>query len=398
MIKALTAHTGEIDNTEAALAEIMEQLDLKNNLLKNSIGLITCYSEFIDTGIVKALTSALPFETVGTTTLGNLVPGSLDTLSLTIMVLTSDDVSFSVGLTDSITSDSPEDEALCAAAYEKAAAKLPDFPEKKPLLILSFAPLLMNVSGDFYVTAFDRVSGGIPSFGPVAVDHTSDYHTAQILCNGESYADRCAFVLLSGEVVPHFFIASISSDKFFQDKGLVTDAQGCLLKTVNDVPVVDYLKSLGLPQNEDGTLSAINIFPFVVDYNDGTRPVVRAIFALTPEGCVVCGGNIPTGTTLYVSAFDSAEVLSTTEEALRQALAQRKFDCMILYSCVGRYFAMDYNPLGEMESVQKLIPEGLPYQFTYSGGELCPVHAQGTQSLTNRNHNDSLIICALSSK
>ena len=166
MLKALTAYTDEIDDVEAAVSKILEQVR-EEDLLGNSVGLLTCNSDFIESGVVKALCSALPFEVVGSTTLGNSVPGTAGTMLLTLLVLTGDDVSFAVGLTEAFSS---EDANLLHTAYQVARAKM----ERPHSLMLSFAPLLVNAGGDFYVNTFSAVSGGVLDFGMLSVGHTLD--------------------------------------------------------------------------------------------------------------------------------------------------------------------------------------------------------------------------------
>jgi hypothetical protein len=390
MIKAFTAFTAEIDDTEAAVGEIMDQLDQCGGLLKNSVGLLACYSEFIDSDVIKELCEALPFEVIGTTTLCNAVQGATGRMLLTMIVLSSDDAEFSVGLTDTLTT---ADETPLREAYEKAASKL----ASKPALMVSFAPLLVNASGDFYADAFTKISGGVPNFGMLAVDHNTDYHDSQVICAGEAYRDRYAFLLVSG-VTPRFFIASISSEKIFMDKGVVTAASRNQVQTINNRPVIEYLQSLGLKKNDEGTITGVNSFPFVVDYNDDTTPVVRVIFAITEEGYAVCGGDIPNGATLSVGHIDTDEVLSTTTNVISEAIASGKPDCILMFSCAGRYFALGFQPLSEMEHIQKILGEtAIPYHIAYSGGELCPVYSRNKEVLdiTNRNHNDTFIMCLL---
>jgi hypothetical protein len=390
MLKALTAYTGEIDDVKVAVSEILQQLNEKE-LLANSVGFLTCYSDFIESGVVKALCDVLPFEVVGSTTLGNSVPGSTGMMLLTLMVLTSDDVSFAVGLTGAFSSENKE---LLSAEYQAARAKI----ERQPSLMLSFAPLLVNAGGDFYANAFSEISGGIPNFGMISVDHNIDYHESQVICNGGAYHDRYAFVLLAGNINPQFFTGSISSEKIFREQGVVTASNGNQLQTINDRPAVDYLKQIGLTSDEKGTIIGINTFPFIVDYNDGTMPIVRAIFAQTPEGYAVCGGDIPVGSTLSVGFMDGEEVITTTSESLSSALALQNASCILMFSCVGRYFSLGYDPMREIERVRELMEEtGIPYQFAYSGTELCPVYERkrNNDSATNRSHNDTIVICVL---
>lgn len=390
MIKAFTAYTDEVDDIESAVAQIQEQLAVKENLLAHSVGIVSCYSDFVTSGVLQAICDALPFDIVGTTTLGSTADGTEDEILLTLMVLTSDDVAFATGLSAPIDAENVD---ILREAYAKAAGTLTE----KPALMLSFAPLLMNVGGDFFVHALDEITGGVPNFGTIAVDHHQDYHEATVLYNGQAYRDRYAFILLCGSVQPKFYVASISSEKVFQEKGVVTASQGNQLQTVNNMPVADFLVSLGLQKNEDGSITGVNSFPFVMDLNDGTMPIVRVMFALTPEGYAVCGGDVPVGATLSVGSIDAAEVVSTTEQRLKEALAADSHQCLLIYSCVGRYFAMGYNPTGEIESIQALLQgSGLPYHFAYSGCEICPVsRGNGAPATMNRSHNDTCVICAL---
>jgi hypothetical protein len=394
MLKMLTACTNEIDDVETAVSEIQEQLD-KDGLLPNSVGLLTCYADFIESGTVKALCDALPFEVAGTTTIGNAVPGRSGTMLLTLMVLTSDDVSFAVGLSDPFSS---EDEEALRKGYRSALAKIGGEPSLKPSLMLSFAPLLLNVGGDFYVRTFSEVSGGVPNFGMLSVDHNNDYHDAQVICNGAAYRDRYALVLLAGNVHPKFFTSSISAEKISQEKGLVTASIGSQLQTVNGKPVADYLCDIGYTRDDKGMIIGINTFPLIVDYNDGTTPVVRAVFAQTPEGYAVCGGDIPVGSTLSIGSIDAEEVVLTTAETLFSSLTAPDIHGILMCSCVGRYFTLGYEPAVEMDKVQEIMQgTEIPYQFAYSGGELCPVHEKGRRggATTNRNHSNTFIVCVL---
>ncbi|MDR1616579.1 MAG: FIST C-terminal domain-containing protein [Syntrophomonadaceae bacterium] len=388
MIKALTAFTDEIDDVETAVEDILGQIKAEENLLGSSIGIITCYTDYIESGALAAICEALPFPTVGITTLGNAVSGSSGKMLLTLLLLTSNDVEFSVGLTDAIVE---ETETPLRDSYQEAAARLAG----KPVFMFSFVPLLMNVSGDFFVNAFDKISEGIPNFGALAVDHNEDYHASSVICDGEAYLNRCAFVLISGKVEPRFYIASISNEKVFREKAVVTSVRGNQLQTVNDVPVIDYLQTLGLKKTADGSIIGINSFPFIVDYNDGGAPVVRATFALTPEGYAVCGGNIPLGAVLGVGSIDADEVISTTSEVLQKAVDSKQYDCVLMFSCVGRYFSLGYNPDSEIAKVQEIMEKAnVAYQFTYSGGELCPVNDKRGQMIANRSHNDTFVLCA----
>jgi hypothetical protein len=370
----------------------MKQLDADNNLLSHSIGLLGCYADFIDSGVAAALQNALPFEFVGTTTLGTISSEADPLIGLTLMVLTSADVSLVTGLTDPITD---ENEDVIMRGYTDTMAK--SGTTDKPALMFSYVPLLLNAGGDFFVNTISKVSGGVPNFGTIVSDDTIDYRDSHVILNGKAYRDRLAFVLVFGDVKPKFALASISQEKVFREKGVVTASKGNQLQMINDVSVEDYLLSLGLSKDEDGAIVGVNAYPFIVDYNDGSTPVVRIMFAITPEGYAVCGGDVPVGATLSVGSIDGDEVVKATGTKLKEILEIGKPNALIIFSCIGRYFSLGYDSEREADEVKRLLAgTGIPYTLTYSGGEICPTQTTGnTDTTTNRFHNDTLAVCIL---
>jgi hypothetical protein len=389
----LTACTGEIDDAASAVSEILGQLDIEGNLLKNSAGILTCYAEFIESGVVAELCRALPFEIVGSTTIASAVPGARGNMLLTLVVLTSDDVSFSVGLSGPLSSSG--DESPLKEGYDAAVAKA----GRPPSLMLSFAPLIMDVSCDFLVEALTRISGGVPNFGMVSVDHNRDYGESQVVFCGQAYADRYALLLVAGDISPNFYTSSISVERVFREKCQVTASKGNLIQMVDGMPVSDYLrKTIGLEVGDDGMIVGINTFSFIMDYNDGTKAVVRSVFAQTPEGYAVCGGDIPEGVTMSVGSIDADGVLSSAEELISSVVEREPNpSCLLMFSCVGRYFYLGYDDMAEMEKVGRFVEgTGIPYMLAYTGGEICPVYTKEADgAVANRSHNVTLVICAL---
>jgi hypothetical protein len=239
------------------------------------------------------LQEALPFDLIGQTTLAATAPGSAILENLTILVLSSDDMEFVATLSEPING---EDKTLLRATYDQAAAK----HDERPALILSFVPLLLNVGGDFFVNTLNEASGGAPLFGSLAVDNTSDYHESRVIYRGVAYPSSLALILLYGDYKPRFVLATISRDTILGGSGIVSKSRGNQVLEIDGGPALKFLLSRGLAADENGEITDLNFFPYVVDYNDGTDPVIRVIFATTPEGDVVCLGDIPEGASLSV--------------------------------------------------------------------------------------------------
>jgi hypothetical protein len=381
MIYAQAATTDNIDDVDAAVSDILDGLKL-NELKRNTVGIISCYAEFIHSGALQAIAAALPFQTVGITTLSSANSSGGGDMALNITVLTSNDVLMQAGLSEPVLSD---DGAVLTATYKNALSKLPG----KPSLMFSYVPLLMNLAGDWFSEVFNTASGGVPNFGVVTVDHKEDYSESAVLFNGKAYNDRCAIVLLYGEVKCHFGIATLSPEKIMLDKGIITASKDCQLQTVNDLPAKYYLESIGVQE------SGLNSFPFVLDFNDGSEPAIRGIFALTPENAVVCGGHMPVGSTLSIGAVDAEDIFKTTEETATLTAKTTDAAVILCYSCIGRYLYLGLDTSKETDVVASIMSTaGLPFMFTYGGGEICPVYLPDG-SMVNRAHNITCVFCAI---
>jgi len=382
MIKSFFATTREIDDPQAAAAEITEALNLEKNSMKNSLGIITCFSEFDDTGALKAICDALPFDCIGATTNLCSAAGEIDQVLLAITVLTSDDCSFKAILL-------PINEDFDTSIGADLTTIMSQSDEK-PAVILSYFPLINTVSGDMILAAIEKVTGDIPIFGTMAIDHNPDYSSAKTIYNGEAFREATVLGLIFGDVECTFEVASLDEGKIRKQKAIITESSGNVLISVNDKTAIDYLLEIGITKNDLET--GLGILPLVIDNKDGTKPVARAVFALTPDGHAVCGGAMPVGATLALGRIIIDDVISTTEKALGPLAAE---DGVILsYSCMARYLALGADGTVEAEKVREMIGGG-QYLFAISSGEVCPL-PNDKGKLINFFHNYTNVFCRLS--
>lgn len=385
MISMLTAHTAEVDDAELAVAEILGQLDLANGLRRHSVGILNCYPDFLESGVLTALCERLPFDVVGVTTLGTATKDAADLLLLTLCVLTSDDVSFAAVCSEPLVEDHRE---KIQTAYDNAAAALPG----PPSLVLAYVPMMAHVGGENIAFRIDAAAKGVPVFGTVACDNNFDSRNAHTIYNGTHHKDRLAMVLLAGPVRPRFFLGSLPLNNVQKHQAVITSSEGNILREVNNLPVAEYLRTMGLVPND--ILESSKSMPIVVDYRDGTPPAIRGFYTFTPEGCAICGGEMPENATFALSTMDSADVLRSTGELMDAILRFPGNGGMLLFSCLVRSFALDADPLAEMAVVSERTGGIFPYQLCYAGGEICPVYDK-EGGLANRFHNFSFIGCML---
>ena len=383
MIKSYTATTREIDDPQAAVAEILAMLAPDNNLLKNSLGIISCFSEFEDTGVLKAICDALPFECIGATSCLCSAGQEIDEILFAITVLTSDDCDFK-SLAIPITEQYEQN------ISSSLTALLGHSPEK-PALFFSYFPLMNTVSGDLILSALDEATGSIPLFGMTTVDHTADYSSAKTIYNGNGYSEMAVLCAVFGVPKVEFGVASIDDSNIRKQKAIITESNGNTLIGVNGKLAIEYLEEIGYTREE--VCTGLGVVPLVIDYMDGPKSVVRAVFTYTPEGHVVCGGKMPVNSTLGLAKhMEKSDVLETAGVNMR-ALSE-KGSTILSYSCVARYLVLGMDNTAEAETLIENAG-GANHMFSYSGGEICPMPGANGK-LKNVFHNYTIVFCRLS--
>jgi hypothetical protein len=386
MVNMLNAITAQIDDPEAAAAEILEQLDIGRNLRTNSVGLVACNYEFIDSGALKALSKALPFDIAGVTTLGNAARGLCGSDYLSISVLTADDVRFSCAVTGRITEENLVEEmkGIFRRAGESLGAS-PDF-------ILTYVPTIGSLGAAPFFNEIKRLSGDTPVFGSFACDQTLKSRESKVIYNGEEYRESLALVFMEGNVHPRFFVTPIPERDIQQQHAVITESEGVILKRVNNMPVMDYLSTLGLTR--DGGIEVKAAVPIIINYRDGSRPVAMGIYDVTPEGYVRCVGEVPVNSALAIGVLDYENIMETAESTVSRFLDCRDINGILMYPCLTRNMMLGLNGTDEMEKIISLLGDAAPYQICYAGGEICPTEGADGK-LVNRVHNFTFVACIL---
>ncbi|MDR3145122.1 MAG: FIST C-terminal domain-containing protein [Treponema sp.] len=380
MIKMLTAHTFEIDDTDAACREIQEQLQSQGGFLKNTVGLLFCYIDFIKSGTAEAVCKALPFDTLGGTTLGVATPAGMGDLILTLTVLTSDDVSFHTGLSEPLGEDEGE---RITRVYRELALQGP------PSLIFIISPSLYNLAGDTVVGILDRESGGVPVFGTGALDVDTKIRTPKTLYRGTAYADRMPILLFSGNLRPRFFVDSVWRHNIYSHKAMVTAAEGNRLISVNNIPAADYMRKIGLIT--EARLDLLFVFPLAIDSRGSRQQKLFIIYTINDDGSLTCSANTPAGSNIYIGSPGSDEVINNARNITGGA-KNVGGEAALIFSCFSRGVILT-NSRDEMEAIREDLKDSpLPYVFIYSGGEICPSYDEQGATV-NQYHNYSIVSC-----
>jgi hypothetical protein len=375
-----TACTEEMDDPELAVMEIVSKLALKTRLMRNAVGIIACDYEFIETGVVQALSRALPFEVAGCTTLSSAAQGISGAEILCISVLTSDDVRFAAALSPPLNMD--DIDIPVRRTFEEARGALGQAPD----FMLAYLPFIPDRSGSLILRALDAASGGVPVFGGLSCAQVPNFTEGWAIHNEASRNGAAALVLMAGNVRPRFFVNSIPESALPEERGVITDAEGFIIKKINNVTFAEYIKKIGLREMLSQAI------PLVV--NSGSGSIALGVQSITKEGYAVCSMEPPENAHVALGQVERRRLLEAAEEATKTLLEVTDGQGILIHLCLARSLLFGTNTQAEMRLVMEMIGDTRPCQISYSAGELCPVLDE-RHAARNRLHNYAYIACVL---
>ena len=383
MLQVQTAFSTEIDDLDALVEDILSQLDL-SALLKNSAGILTCHSDFIDIGLLEALHERLPFDFIGMTTAASATIQGYDRYSMALTVLTSDDVTFVATTTKPLDKDHYIESIR--STYSEAHRDLPG----NPALVIAFFPYLKYLSGADLNRALDVVCDGVPFWGPMATGIQLSHDQCRTIHNNSIDNASLAMLLVHGPIDPEFAVVSIPEYNTRDIRGTITEADGCTLRKINNMPAKDYLHNLGITLLAD----QVTTLPLMVYYPGTSEPVTLGIFNINEDGSFLCGGEMIVGSGVAVGTITPKGILDSAEELIRQIRQTGRRSGTLIMPCVTRYVILAPDQNAEMCSISdKLGKEsGVTFALCYAGGEFCPIK-DDTGHLRNTFHNYTIIAC-----
>lgn len=398
MIKSYTVTVKEVDDgAEAAKLAVAGVSSLP--LLKNTIGLIIAHPECVPSGVCCEVMGALPFNCVGMTSIAQCAGDEADTYMLSILVLTSDDCEFSCGVSAPIPQDCSE--ASARSATRRCYGKVSKSLSAEPKLAIIYSPFYHEPRQHQFISTVSEISARLPVFGAIANDdkqNMSPHTNARVLADGGLYEDRFALLLISGEVSPKFYIASVTEDAIIMPRvGVITEASGIKLLKVNNVNAHDFFKKIGFLGAEskgkrgvgEGLLSSL----FVLHIDDGaggSTDITRIPFKVDAEG-IYCGGPLVEGAAMSV-AFNTRDGVIETATRLCERIKSDGGETVIINSCIGRRYGLLGEPMIELEVISKHLMDNFTYTAAYASGEICPTRVTKDKAF-NQDHSQTIVAC-----
>lgn len=381
MIKMLTATTPDADDMEYAYEEIMNQLDMENSALKNSAAYITSTVDFVETGALDYILKRFQIPVVGSVMLANATEKDKDMVSLSVAVFTSDDVEFSVSHVE-LLRDNPKQKV------EKAYAELTKDHSGDPYMVMPlFSATTQMATDEMFGTVYEA-GRSTKLFGGIACGKNITPENSYAFIGDKMLPDGMAMMAFWGDIDASFDVASIIDTKMQIFEGIITEAEGSVMKKINDVSAHEYMESIGINIKDMHGLVAL---PIMVKFKNQTRPVARAVYSVTPEGYFMCAGGIPEGGTASAGKIDKEDIISAARNVLEKEFKHRKVNGAIIFSCGSRYLSLGVDAEVEMEIVKEIMGD-IPFIISYTSGEICPTFNDG-RGYVNNFHNFTMAVC-----
>ncbi len=379
-----TAHTEELDDIDAAVAEVHAALR-PDDFGPNALGVIACTYDFAEEGVAARIAESLPFPTVGIESTDCAVGDASGSILFTIMALGGDDAFFSLACSEPLGANPEHALAdMCRQAVDGLGGREPAFG-------LAFAPMLESINDETIGPQLEAARPGLPFFGTLSVRYyDSLYRPAAVFHDNAAWYDRATVALVAGDVTPVLGMATLPKNRILKQKAVITRADGNVVIEVNNRPVIDYLDSLGMVQG--GKVPGLHAFPIIIDESDDTLPETRSVLEISPEGYLVCGGTMPEGSVLSIGAQDKDSVLETAGDLFSRY--DGEFAAGLFYSCHSRGLALGLDVTAEFDLLQERFAGKFPVMMAYSGGEICPRRGADGE-YHNMSHSDTLVACGL---
>ncbi|MCC8123566.1 MAG: FIST C-terminal domain-containing protein [Oscillospiraceae bacterium] len=397
-MQSQVAVTYLVDEPALAAQELYDQLSA-NPPGKNSVGILTCYSDMEAEELAAVLSETCAFPIIGATAIASMDhKHGFHEMAAVLLVLTADDCSFAPVLSAPIT---PETVVQAVEdAYREAVRTLGETPG----LVIALPPYQLALMLDVYTDIFNRAAPGVPVTGGLP-SYNGNGDTNAVIFGGHTYTDRMALLAIGGNIQPVFSVLTVSQNDASK-KRPVTRAENNVIYRVGGKTFVEYLEEVGLPVDNlaDGnTTVSFTANPLMIEEQHAefgdTFTYMRTLHALDmKQGSGIAIGRIPAGANVSVCPLDRDAISKAAEQGisdLKEKMAEAqgyRYSTVIGISCIGRYVVMAPNGNVETDNIVRRLPEGMSLAGFYSYGEISPLPAQS--SSVAFAHNESLVLCA----
>ena len=395
-MRSWVTKTDEIDDLEVALEELKNGIPTEE-LLANTVGIVYVYYDADFEELSEMICEAFPFPVIGVSAMALLNAEGYMAYGMELLVMSADDVRFSVGMTESLDKDNYEEK------IEKLYNAMKGSTQEQEKLILSYTGKLVDADGDIYVKTFDKLSGGVPVYGGMPSDMYT-YNEFKVFYDGKVENYAAVVILVYGNISPITLVEfSISNETRLENK--VTKVAGNVVFSLGDKTFIQSLEEAGLSSDNENVIMEYVQTPFVVKNeveNGETIEFLRNLAYLKHDtGVGVFLGQIPEEAEMKVATISVDDIGKSVTQVFTNLIQEMEkksdyqYSTIICTSCTARYMNLVGDKNIEGNAYKDIIPDDINLVGMYSYGELCPTKSSNSDKLYNMFHNETFTILAL---
>jgi hypothetical protein len=391
-VQAATGSSEAIEDAFAAGREAAAQALEGVTLGARSVALLLASIELDLAEVLRGVRSVLDVPVVGCTTYSEATDRGYFDDSVSLLLLTGDDLRFGVGLGEGVSADP---EGAVARAWAEARAML----DGEPAVAIALPDAALNYRGEVVTAALVRAAAGrCPVVGGCPGDGGRFRQTFQLF-GDRVLTDALPVLLLGGGLTAH--VVTRTGWTPMGEPGVATHAEANRLFRVDGQPSIAFLRryigDLDAHPEVMGTYP-IALMDETVERQGVTHYVIRSPFFYdAASDSVAYGGVIPAGARVQMGRSSPALILAGAADAadrLRHRVAGRDVLCAFFASCGARKLMLGLSTAQEAATVRDALP-GVPLAGFYSFGEIGAFDSDDAALATARYHNCTLVLCAI---
>lgn len=400
MIEIAIGNDASEDSHQAgALAahEALEKMSKESNTTFPMVAFVFASSNFNYEQVLSGVRASLGdgVSIVGASTAGEITTsGPTMRNSVALMLLRSDSLTLTTAVAEGLTDDSFK--AGVSLATELNTRNV-------PALLMMFADGLKGNGSAIMRGILSVLGDNFPVVGGSAGDNGKLVETHQFL-NDKVYTDAVVGVGFSGD-----FKFSIGVNHGWNAVGapqIVTKATGTTIHEIDNLPAVSlYEKYLGAEQVAELKAQMLGevalSYPLGIKDTQSDEFLLRAPFAVTDDGSIVCGGEVLEGAEVQLMVGSKSDAILAAKKAAETALhnLQSIPKVAFIFSCHVRntLFANKETALEEIKAIKSVIGEEVPIIGFYTYAEQAPLggSSYNIKKCNPELHNETVVITLL---
>ena len=378
-----------------AVNQAMQEITTQG-VTQANIAFVFASSSFDHAAILSGVKSVVgdSVQIVGASTAGEITKnGPTMRDSVAIMLLASDTMSCTTAIANDLTADST------AAGSHLASQLQPHNPE----LLMMFADGLKG-NGSAVLRGITSVLGQhFPVVGGSAGDNGKLVETHQFI-NDTSHTDAVVGVGFSGN-----FKFSVGVNHGWNVVGapqIVTKSVGTTIHEINNQPAVSlYERYLGADEvanlREEMLGEVALSYPLGIKDTQSDEFLLRAPFAVSDDGSIVCGGEVLEGSEVQLMVGSKDDAIAAASRAAASALENLPSTPKVafIFSCHVRntLFSDKETAREEIEAIRNVIGKDVPIIGFYTYAEQAPISGSSysINKCTPQLHNETVVITLL---